>query len=246
MRVVVIGASSGLGRCIGIDRGKRGDQVALLARRKENLFDAAAEAGPTAHPITCDVADEDGCRAAIDEAATALGGIDALVYATGVGPLGPIDQLPASEWRRAFDTNVVGAAIATSAALPYLVEAKGVAAFLSTVSASLTPPWPGLAGYTVTKAALDKLVEAWRAEHPHIGFTRIVVGDCAGGEGDAMTQFANDWDTEYAAEVLPTWLNRGYMNGGLVEVAELLRVVDTVIYNRAVIPSVTVTPRAPA
>ena len=116
------------------------------------------------------------------------------------------------------------------------------------MSASLTPPWPGLSGYVVTKAARDKLVEAWRAEHPTVGFTRVVVGDCAGGEGDAMTQFASDWDSTYAIEIGPTWVQRGYMNGGLVDVKELLRVIDVVLHlgASATIPSVTVTPRAPA
>jgi NAD(P)-dependent dehydrogenase (short-subunit alcohol dehydrogenase family) len=245
MRTVVIGASSGLGRCIAIDRGKRGDGVALLARRYEQLTEAARDAGANAVAIACDVTDEAACRAAIEKAAAELGGIDALIYATGVGPLSPIENIDRDTWRWAFDTNVVGASIATSAALPHLTNAKGAALFLSSVSASLTPPWPGLAGYIVSKAALDKLVEAWRAEHPGVGFTRVVVGDCAGGEGDAMTQFANTWDTEYAAEMLPTWVQRGYMNGGLVDVNELLRVVDAVLQTGATVPSVTVTPRPP-
>ncbi len=82
-------------------------------------------------------------------------------------------------WRRVFDTNVIGAAIVTSAAIEHLTASGGTAAYLSSVSASLTPPWPGLGAYAVSKAALDKLVEAWRAEHPTVGFTRVVVGDCA-------------------------------------------------------------------
>src|SRR5688572_10070972 len=109
MRVVVVGASSGLGRCIGIDRGRRGDQVALLARRQDKLDDAAKEAGPGTLAIACDVTDEAKCRAAIEEAAAGLGGIDAVVYATGMGPLSPIEKLDTATWRRAFDTNVVGA-----------------------------------------------------------------------------------------------------------------------------------------
>ncbi len=94
------------------------------------------------------------------------------MYATGIGPLARIEDLDASTWRRAFDTNAVGAALVTAAALPHLQASHGAAAYLSSVSASLTPPWPGLAAYLVSKAALDKMVEAWRTEHPEVGFTR--------------------------------------------------------------------------
>ena len=245
MRTVVIGASSGLGRCIGVDRGKRGDRVALLARRQERLLGAAEEAGPGAVAIACDVTDESGCRAAIERAAAELGGIDALVYATGIGPLGPVASIDAATWRRAFDTNVVGAALSTGAALPHLMDSAGVAVYLSSVSASLTPPWPGLGAYTASKAALDKLVEVLRAEHPEVGFTRIVVGDCAGGEGDARTEFPMGWDSTYAAEVRPTWEQRGYISGGLIDVQELLRVVDAVLSCGDTVPSIALVPRPP-
>jgi NAD(P)-dependent dehydrogenase (short-subunit alcohol dehydrogenase family) len=245
MRTLVVGASSGLGRCIGIDRGRRGDRVALLARRHDRLVAAANEAGPGTLAIPCDVTDESTCRAAVEEAAAGLGGIDALVYASGIGPLSPVEQVDAQTWRRAFDTNVVGAALVTAAALPHLVVARGTAVYLSSVSASLTPPWPGFGAYTVSKAALDKLVEAFRAEHPQVGFTRLVVGDCVGGEGDAMSEFPLDWDSAYAAEVMPVWSQRGYMNGGLVDIEEMLGVLDTVLRSPSSIPTVAVTPRPP-
>lgn len=248
MRVVVIGASSGLGRCIGIDLAQRGEEVALLARRHDLLVEAAKEAGPGTLAITCDVTDETSCRAAIAEAAKGLGGIDALVYATGVGHLVRLTDLDAATWRRAFETNVTGAALVTAAAIPHLTASSGVAAYLSSVSASQTPPWPGLGSYAVTKAALDKLVEAWRAEQPTVGFTRIVVGDCAGGEGPSMTQFNSQWDPELAAEVFPTWMARNYLAGNLLEVEELLSVINWVLKAGAgtSIPSVTVTPRPAA
>ena len=142
---------------------------------------------------------------------------------------------------------MIGAALVTAAAVPHLTESGGVAAYLSSVSASQTPPWPGLGAYVVSKAALDKLVEAWRAEHPTVGFTRIVVGDCAGGEGPGMTEFASGWDPDLAAEVYPTWVTRGYIAGSLLPVEELVRVVDTVVRCGAAssIPSVIVTPRPP-
>ena len=245
MRVVVVGASSGLGRCIAVGLGRRGAEMAVLARRQDRLVDTAKEVGPGTLAITCDVTDADSCRAASEEAANGLGGIDALVYAPGVGPLARLADTDAGMWRKAFDTNVIGAALITAAVVAHLEASKGAAAYLSSVSASLTPPWPGLGAYAVTKAALDKLVEAWRIEHPRVGFTRVVVGDCAGGEGPGRTEFASGWEPQLAATLIPTWLARSYMTGSLIDVDELVRVVDAVLRcgASACIPSVSVTPR---
>jgi NAD(P)-dependent dehydrogenase (short-subunit alcohol dehydrogenase family) len=245
VRTVIVGASSGLGRCIGIGLAQRGAQVALLARRQERLDDAAKEAGPGTLALACDVTDAESCHSAIADAAAALGGIDALVYATGIGPLVRLVDTDAETWRRVFDTNVTGAALVTSAAIDHLTEARGTAVYLSSVSASLTPPWPGLGAYGVSKAALDKLVEAWRAEHPAVGFTRFVVGDCGGGEGHSMTEFANGWDTHLAAEVMPEWLARKYLSGSLIDVDHLVNMIDAVLRGGASVslPSITVAPR---
>ena len=245
MRLVVVGASSGLGRCIAVGLGQRGAAVALLARRADRLKEAAAEIGPAAAAVACDVTDEASCAAAIEEAVTRIGGMDGLVYTPAVGPLARLVDTDADTWRRTFDTNVVGAASITAAALPHLAAAGGVAAYLSSVSASLTPPWPGLGAYAVSKAALDKMIEAWRGEHPNVGFSRIVVGDCAGGVGPAATEFTDSWDQELAAEVMPGWINRRYLSGSLLDVADLVEVVDTVLRcgAGATIPSVTIAPR---
>jgi NAD(P)-dependent dehydrogenase (short-subunit alcohol dehydrogenase family) len=245
VRAVVVGASSGLGRCIGIGLAQRGASVALLARRRERLEAAACEAGSGTVAIACDVTDDAACRTAIVEAATELGGIDALVYTPAIGPLVRLADTDALTWRRVFDTNVTGAAVVTAAAIPYLTATAGVAVYLSSVSASLTPPWPGLGAYIVSKAALDKLVEAWRAEHPSVGFTRLVVGDCAGGEGDAQTGFTTGWDPDLAAELAPIWVARRYLSGSLIAVEHLVDVVDTVLRSGATLsmPSLTVAPR---
>ena len=245
MKAVVVGASSGLGRCIAVGLGQRGHQVALLARRKDRLDAAAEEAGAGSLAIECDVTDETSARAAVAQAAAGLGGIDGLVYATGVGPLHRLVDLDAETWRHAFATNVTGAALVTAAAIPHLSESGGAAAYLSSVSASVTQPWPGLGAYTVTKAGLDKLVEAWRAEHPTLGFTRVIVGECMGGEGDGTSGFASGWDQDLTAEVMPEWFQRNYMNGGFVDIDDLVTTVETVLRSKAAMPSVAVMPRAP-
>ena len=183
MRVVVVGASSGIGRSIGVGLAQRGDSVALLARRRDRLDLAAEEAGGGAVPVVCDVTEPESVRDAIAEAAAALGGIDGLVYAAAIAQIGPLERVGADEWAALFATNVIGAALVTAAALPHLAEAEGAAVYLSSISASLTPSWPMIGGYATTKAALDKLVEAWRVEHPEVGFTRLTMGDCIGGDG---------------------------------------------------------------
>ena len=248
MRIVVVGASSGLGRCVGVGLARRGEQVALMARRVERLTDAAKEAGPGTLAIECDATDADSCARAFDEAIAGLGGIDALVFTPAVGPLERIEDVTAETWQRVFTTNVVGASLATAAALPQLKANSGTAVYFSSVSASLTPPWPGLASYAVTKAALDKLVDAWRAEHPQVGFTRMVVGECAGGEGDSMTEFANGWDGTLASEVMPGWFARGYMSGTLMPVERLVNAVELVLKAGATdaVHSMIVAPRPPA
>ncbi|MGH9016780.1 MAG: SDR family oxidoreductase [Acidimicrobiales bacterium] len=247
MRTVVVGASSGLGRCIAVGLAGRGEQVAMLARRFDMLTEAAKEAGPGALAIACDVTDEASCRRAVDEAASGLGGIDALVYAPGIGPLARLADTDLQTWRRAFDTNVIGAAVVTAAAISHLSQSRGVAAYLSSVSASITPPWPGLGAYAVSKAALDKLIEAWQVEHPQVGFTRVIVGDCAGGEGDSMTQFPAEWDWDLAGELHPIWASRNYLTGSLMDVENLVQVVHHVLRcgADASIPSVAIVPRPP-
>lgn len=248
MRVVVVGASSGLGRCIGVGLAQRGTSVALMARRVDRLQDAAKEAGPGTLALECDVTDPSSARRSITDAASALEGIDALVYTPAIGPLVSIADTDAETWRRVFETNVTGASLVTAAALPHLKESKGTAVYLSSVSACLTPPWPGLGAYAVSKAALEKLVEAWRSEHPEVNFTSMVVGDCAGGEGDSVTGFANEWDPELAAKFGAIWMERNYLAGTLLDVEDLVSVVHSVLQGGASVsmPSVVVAPRRAA
>jgi NAD(P)-dependent dehydrogenase (short-subunit alcohol dehydrogenase family) len=232
-RTVVVGASSGLGRCIGVGLAQRGDQVALLARRRERIEAAAKEAGSGSIAIECDVTDEASCRSAISAAVDALGGIDNLVYTPAVGPLVRMVDTDAETWRRIFDTNVIGAALVTAAAVPHLTATAGKVVYLSSDAGTFGPPWPGLGAYGVSKAALERLVEAWRAEHPDIGFTSLIVGECAGGEGDGQTGMNIGWDMDLAMKAVPLWSSRGCMPGKLMPVEDLVDVVHTILRTNA-------------
>ncbi|MCV7089185.1 SDR family oxidoreductase [Mycobacterium interjectum] len=246
LRVAVVGASAGLGRCIGIGLARRGAHVALLARRYDRLVDAAKEAGNGAVAVACDVTVTETCQQAMSEVVGALGGLDALVYTTGMGVLAPLREVTAEQWAQLFATNVTGASLVTAAAAPHLAAAGGSAVYLSSLSASYTTPWPMLGAYAVTKGALDKLVEAWRIEHPEIGFTRLAVGDSLGGTGDAQTEFNKAWDPDVLESAIKYWMENKYMLGGLVDVEHLTEVVNAVIRcgSSSFIPYLTLAPRA--
>lgn len=246
LRVAVVGASAGLGRCIGTGLAKKGARVAMIARRRDRLAEAAREAGNGAVAITCDVTDGEACQHAITQAAADLDGLDALVYTTGIGVLAPLVDVTPEQWAQMFATNVTGASLVTAAAAPHLARSQGSAIYLSSLSASYTTPWPLLGAYAVTKSALDKLVEAWRVEHPNIGFTRLAVGDSLGGVGDAQTEFNKGWDPDALETAIRMWMENKYMQGGLVDADHLTDVVDSVIRcgKSSFIPFLTLAPRA--
>ncbi|MEX5712021.1 SDR family oxidoreductase [Parafrankia sp. FMc6] len=248
MRIVVVGASSGLGRSIGLALAGQGARVALLARRRGRLEKAAAEAGGNAIPVVCDVTDAASCQGAVTEAADLLGGFDGLVYATGIWAAAPIDRTDADTWARLFATNVTGAALVTAAALPHLAESAGAAVYLSSVSASMGPPWPLIGAYAASKAALDKMVEAWRIEHPAVGFTRLSIGDCLGGEGHSATGIITGADPEVLDRAVTEWTRLGYHTGNFIDVEHLVEITASVLRcgKSSSIPSITLVPRVPA
>ena len=159
--------------------------------------------------------------------------------------MAPLTDVSAEEWAQLFATNVTGASLVTAAAAPHLAAAGGSAVYLSSLSASYSTPWPLLGAYAASKAALDKLVEAWRVEQPGIGFTRLAVGDSFGGPGDSQTEFNKSWPADAMEKAIRMWMDEGYMQGGLVDADHLVDVVHSVLLcgKSSFIPYLTLAPR---
>jgi NADP-dependent 3-hydroxy acid dehydrogenase YdfG len=98
-RILVVGASSGMGRAIAVSLGKSGARVALTGRRLERLEEAAAEVGDGALPLAHDVREASSTEAVVARAADALGGLDALIYCAGIGRLVMLADAGADVWR---------------------------------------------------------------------------------------------------------------------------------------------------
>jgi NAD(P)-dependent dehydrogenase (short-subunit alcohol dehydrogenase family) len=107
-RVLVTGASSGVGKAAARAFVDEGASVAMLARRGDVLRELAGELGERAIPIVADVSDPDSARDAVREAVDALGGLDAAVNAAGVGFPTRLEDIDDAVWRNVIDTNLSG------------------------------------------------------------------------------------------------------------------------------------------
>jgi NAD(P)-dependent dehydrogenase (short-subunit alcohol dehydrogenase family) len=177
-RVLTVGASSGAGRAVAEALAARGARVALAARRGKKVTMLAEAIGNGAIGLHCDVCDEASCAEVVDRAAAELGGLDAVLYAPAIIAMSTLMDADGAYWDSVLRTNVVGAALVTRAAVPHLGETRGRMVYFSSVS-SAGAIWPGLGVYTTSKAALERMVEAWRAEHPEVLFTVLSIGPIA-------------------------------------------------------------------
>jgi NAD(P)-dependent dehydrogenase (short-subunit alcohol dehydrogenase family) len=221
-RVLVVGASSGIGREVALQAVGAGARVVLAARRADKLAEAAAGAGDRATTSVCDVRDPDQCDGVVRDARAQLGGLDVVVYATAIDPLVRLVDTDAERWRAVFETNVFGASLVTRAALAPLTESRGRMVYIS--ATSVGRPLPGMGAYETSKAALDEMVRAWRGEHPEIGFCTVAVGNTLG------TEVYQSWDPQLLGELSPVWEARGYVhdNGpGAMSVADCATAVLT-------------------
>ena len=194
-RVLVIGASSGIGAAFATAALAEGAEVTVSARRADKLEALVAETD-MGHAVAGDATDRADMERVAAAAAEAMGGIDLCVYAAGYGVLQRMSECDADTWAGVYAVNVIGANIATGAALAHM-DTDGVCAFVSsrtTIDAS-----PLFASYSASKAALDQCIRTWRLEHPQQRFVRITMGNCQ------PTEFANQMGLDLLGEALDAW-----------------------------------------
>lgn len=199
---VVTGASSGIGAATARQLAAAGLHVVVTARRKDRIEALAAEINAAGHSATAYVLDVTD-RAAVDAFATELGSlpsVDVLVANAG-GALGadPVASGDPDDWRRMFETNVIGTLHTTQALLPALTASgNGTVVILTSTAGFAT--YEGGGGYVAAKHGEHVLAETLRLE---IVGTPVRVIEVAPGmvktEEFASTRFRGD--TERAAKV---------------------------------------------
>jgi NAD(P)-dependent dehydrogenase (short-subunit alcohol dehydrogenase family) len=126
---IVVGGSRGIGKAIAQELAREGADVAIAARTKEPLEQAArelaAETGRRVIPLPADVTSREQVDRMVAEAARQLGGLHILVNSgsyPGGTATGPIDMLKDEDLLTDFDVKYMGALRCARAAIPYLKE----------------------------------------------------------------------------------------------------------------------------
>ena len=175
--VVITGASRGIGAAAARAFAAEGARVALLARSVAEVERIAAEIGPAAMAMGCDVADFAAVSGAIAAVMARFGRLDVLVNNAGViEPIARLAEADVAEWGRAQDVNLKGVFHGMRAAIP-VMRAQGGGTIITVSSGAAVRALEGWSAYCASKAGALMLTQA---AHPGVG---PVAGD--GGDGDA-------------------------------------------------------------
>lgn len=179
-RIVITGASSGIGQSLSwITAGKGGSLV--LASRNVDWLRAMASQIKKVFPETpeplalrCDVADRRNVHSLIDTATRRLGGIDILINNAGISVYGDMERTSVEDFERLFDVNFFGPLYGMLEVIPQM-KAKNHGIIVNIASLAAIHGVPYLGAYGASKAALAVLGQSLRAELSEYGIKIINV-----------------------------------------------------------------------
>ena len=168
--VVILGASSGIGRATARAAARRGAKVVVGARNAEGLESAVREveeAGSEGLALTVDTTSRNDLESLCARAVERFGRIDTFVASVMITVYAEIEQLEAEELRRVMEVNFLGRACAYWAALPHLRRSRGT--FVDVNSGLAYRGIPLQAAYCASKAAGRAFFESARTEQEKQG-----------------------------------------------------------------------------
>jgi 3-oxoacyl-[acyl-carrier protein] reductase len=163
-RALVTGAASGFGRAIAETYVREGAKVAVVDINGDAAEAAALRIGERAIPITCDVAQGDQVKAAVDQAIKAMGGLDIVVNNAGVSHRNrPMLEVDEAEFDRVFSVNVKAIFHMAHAVVPHFREVGG-GVIINVGSTAGIRPRPGLTWYNASKGAANLMSKSMAVE----------------------------------------------------------------------------------
>jgi len=176
-RIIVTGASEGIGRALALELASRRTRLALAARDRDRLESLAQECrarGGEAIAVSTDVANAHDCDWLVRETVKAFGGIDALVHNAGITMWSRFDALQDLEiFETLLRVNYLGPVHLTALALPHLKDSRGLIVAVASL-AGLTGV-PERSGYAASKHAMVGFFDSLRIELAGSGVDVTVV-----------------------------------------------------------------------
>jgi NAD(P)-dependent dehydrogenase (short-subunit alcohol dehydrogenase family) len=180
--VVLMGASSGIGREAALRFAERGARVVVSARGEEGLASLVEEIrreGGEATYVVADTSEFEQVEAVVERAVEEYGTLDTWVHLAAVGLFATFEETTPEEFARVVDVNLMGQVYGAMAALPHIKqEGRGALIHVSSVEAKRSFPFHG--AYGASKHGIDGFLEALRVELRHegwpIGVTQVMPG----------------------------------------------------------------------
>jgi NAD(P)-dependent dehydrogenase (short-subunit alcohol dehydrogenase family) len=166
--VLITGAARGIGAEAARQLARRGARVSCVGLEPEELERVARDCGNGALWFEADVADRASVERAVAATVEATGGIDVVIPNAGIAPHAAFRHMPPEAFERVVDVNLLGVYRTIHACLPHVLERRGYVLPVSSLSA-LLPSFPGFTAYAATKAGIEAMALALRAELKHLG-----------------------------------------------------------------------------
>jgi len=226
--IVVVGASSGIGRGVAERCIRAGAKVVLAARRAAALSELVAEVGD-GYVVPTDLRDDESCRRLADEVAAVAAPVDLLLISAGTAPLRRMARTSPQDWEHALGTNLVGIHRVIVALLGQLSPTAVVAVVSSEV---VLAPRSHLGAYGASKAALEHTLQQWQEEHPWLRFTTISLG------ATVPTEFGDQFAPDDIVEAFSAWTSVGRNAAVFMNTDEVCDVLVSALASLIEAPSV--------